>query len=81
MGMLFGTKRLVATGFRQVYRVDYWETHAPLASLNSVRTFLSICCQYGYVIRQLDVETTFLNDKLDEQFTCANQKEPACRRT
>ncbi|KAJ0390483.1 hypothetical protein P43SY_012096 [Pythium insidiosum] len=58
--------RLVAQGFRQVYGVDFWETYSPVASLNSVRAFLAFCCMRRYVIRQLDVETAFLNGKLEE---------------
>ncbi|KAI9914475.1 hypothetical protein PsorP6_007393 [Peronosclerospora sorghi] len=58
--------RLIAQGFRQVYGIDYWETYSPISSLNSVRAFLALRCQRGYAIRQLDVETAFLNVLLDE---------------
>ncbi|KAJ0392461.1 hypothetical protein P43SY_002015 [Pythium insidiosum] len=53
-------------GCKWVYGVDFWETYSPVASLNSVRAFLAFCCMRRYVIRQLDVETAFLNGKLEE---------------
>jgi hypothetical protein len=42
--------RLVALGYRQTYGVDYWETYSPVASMNSIRTLLAVCCHKGYYI-------------------------------
>ncbi|KAE8969014.1 hypothetical protein PR001_g27622 [Phytophthora rubi] len=59
--------RLVALGCFQTYGVDYTSTYSPVASLNTVRIFLAVCCQRGYVVKQYDVETAFLNGDLEEE--------------
>nr|CCA27625.1 putative polyprotein [Albugo laibachii Nc14] len=53
--------RLVAFGYRQTYGVDYEETYSPVANMNSIRVFLSVCCQEGFLVHQYDVNTAFLN--------------------
>ncbi|GMF31514.1 unnamed protein product [Phytophthora fragariaefolia] len=59
--------RLVALGSFQTYGVDYTSTYSPVASLNTVRIFLAVCCQRGYMVKQYDVETAFLNGDLEEE--------------
>ncbi|KAI9914990.1 hypothetical protein PsorP6_008601 [Peronosclerospora sorghi] len=66
--------RHVFQGFHQVYGADYWETYSPVSSSNSVRAFLALCFQRGYSIRQLDVDTAFLNGLLDEICSCVHRK-------
>lgn len=58
--------RLVALGCFQTFGVDYTSTYSPVASLNTVRIFLAVCCQLGFVVKQYDVETAFLNGNLEE---------------
>jgi hypothetical protein len=58
--------RLVALGYRQTEGIDYNVTYSPVANMNSIRTFLAMCCQHGYYIMQYDVDTAFLNGKLEE---------------
>ncbi|KAE9338779.1 hypothetical protein PF008_g11896 [Phytophthora fragariae] len=58
---------LVALGCFQTYGVDYTSTYSPVASLNTVRIFLAVRCQHGYVVKQYDVETAFLNGDLEEE--------------
>jgi hypothetical protein len=58
--------RLVALGFLQMHGVDYMEMYSPVASTNTIRVFLSVCCQRQLHVRQFDIETAFLNGDLDE---------------
>ena len=59
--------RLVAQGYLQTKGVDYFHTYSPVASINSIRVFLAICCAKSYKIRQFDVDTAFLNGDLEEK--------------
>ena len=58
---------LVAKGFTQTYGIDYTETLAPVAKLNTVRILLSIAVNLDWKLRQFDVKNVFLNGKLDEE--------------
>ncbi|GMF20290.1 unnamed protein product [Phytophthora lilii] len=58
--------RLVALGYLQTQGTDYFHTYSPVASTNTIRVFLSVCCFNGLKIRQYDVETAFLNGNLTE---------------
>ena len=57
--------RLVARGDRCAEGVHYTETFAPVVHFTSARTFLSTCCQNGWEIHQMDVNTAFVNSDLD----------------
>jgi len=41
--------RLVATGFEQKFGVDFFETNAPVANMNSIRVVLSVVVAKAYV--------------------------------
>ncbi|KAK9034790.1 hypothetical protein V6N11_076847 [Hibiscus sabdariffa] len=58
--------RLVAKGFRQIHGVDYDETFSPVAMFKSIRILLALAAFHDYEIWQMDVKTTFLNRKLEE---------------
>ena len=59
--------RIVAKGFRQVHRVDYNDTYAPVVSLTTVRCFLAIVTHFNLECDQMDVVTAFLNGTLEEE--------------
>lgn len=56
--------RLVARGFQSK---EFSETYAPVVSITSVRVFLSVAVHKGMVVKQVDVETAFLNGVLKEE--------------
>ena len=51
--------RLVAKGFTQTHGIDYQETFAPVAKINSIRVLLSIAANRDWPLHQLDVKTLF----------------------
>ncbi|KAJ7967937.1 Retrovirus-related Pol polyprotein from transposon TNT 1-94 [Quillaja saponaria] len=59
--------RLVARGFTQTYGVDYQETFAPVAKMNSIRVLISCAVNLGWDLQQLDVKNAFLHGDLAEE--------------
>ena len=57
---------LVAQGYSQMEGVDYDETFAPVARIESIRILLALACQLKFKLYQMDVKTTFLNGFLKE---------------
>jgi hypothetical protein len=52
--------RLCTRGFNQIEGVDYFETFSPVASIDSLRLFLSLMATMDYEIDCVDVVTAFL---------------------
>ncbi|GJT40972.1 retrovirus-related pol polyprotein from transposon TNT 1-94, partial [Tanacetum coccineum] len=66
-GVLKNKARLVAQGFRQEERIDFKESFAPFARIESIRIFVADAAHKNMMIYQMDVETAFLNGKLKEE--------------
>jgi hypothetical protein len=58
--------RLVAKGYSQTYGVDYDETFAPVAKMNTIRALISIAANNKWKLYQTDVKNAFLHGDLYE---------------
>jgi len=58
---------LVAQGYTQIEGIDFDETFAPVARLESIRILLSIACHLGFKLYQMDVKSAFMNGILQEE--------------
>ncbi|GJW63972.1 retrovirus-related pol polyprotein from transposon TNT 1-94 [Tanacetum coccineum] len=59
--------RLVAQGYNQQEGIDYDETYAPVARLESIRILLAYACALDFKLFQMDVKSVFLNDFINEE--------------
>ncbi|KAI5328618.1 hypothetical protein L3X38_028015 [Prunus dulcis] len=59
--------RLVAKGYSQKLGIDFNETFAPVARLDTIRTLVALAAQKGWKLFQLDVKSAFLNEVLHEE--------------
>ncbi|KAI5337554.1 hypothetical protein L3X38_016825 [Prunus dulcis] len=59
--------RLMAKGHSQKPGIDYNETFAPVARLDTIRTLIALAAQKRWNLYQLDVKSAFLNGVLKEQ--------------
>ena len=59
--------RLVARGYSQTYGIDYDETFAQVAKMNTVRILVSCAANFGWPLHQLDVKNAFLHGDLKEE--------------
>ncbi|KAJ1703663.1 hypothetical protein LUZ63_003442 [Rhynchospora breviuscula] len=53
--------RLVAQGFKQQESIDFEETFAPVARLESIRMLLAYAANKDFTLFQMDVKSAFLN--------------------
>src|SRR5665811_1774696 len=58
--------RLVAQGFSQVEGIDFGETYAPVARLESIRILLAYASHHNFKLQQMDVKSVFLNGPLNK---------------
>ncbi|CAI7916445.1 unnamed protein product [Closterium sp. NIES-54] len=63
--------RLVAKGYQQKEKVDYKELFAPVVKQTTLRTLLAGAAIKGWVVKQIDVTTAFLNGVLEEEIFMA----------
>ncbi|CAI7852259.1 unnamed protein product, partial [Closterium sp. NIES-53] len=63
--------RLVAKGYQQKEKVDYKELFALVVKPTMLRTLLAGAAIKGWVVKQMDVTTAFLNGVLEEEIFMA----------
>ncbi|CAI7913688.1 unnamed protein product [Closterium sp. NIES-53] len=63
--------RLVAKGYQQKEKVDYKDLFAPVVKPTTLRTLLARATIEGWVVKQMDVTTVFLNVILEEEIFMA----------
>ena len=59
--------RLVAKGFSQTEGIDYDETFAPVARLDSLCMLLAIAAHFDLEVHHIDIKSAYLNGNLDEE--------------
>ncbi|GJV23321.1 retrovirus-related pol polyprotein from transposon TNT 1-94 [Tanacetum coccineum] len=59
--------RLVAQGYNQQEGIDYDETYASVAILESIRILLAYACALDFKLFQMDVKSAFLNGFINEE--------------
>jgi hypothetical protein len=59
--------RLIAKGYSQVEGLDFDETYAPIARLESIRILLAYATYHSFKLYQMDVKSAFLNGPIKEE--------------
>ena len=59
--------RLVAKGYSQKEGIDYEDTFALVAKMNTIRLTTSLATKFYWVLHQMDVKLAFLNGDLREE--------------
>ncbi|GKB43901.1 retrovirus-related pol polyprotein from transposon TNT 1-94 [Tanacetum coccineum] len=59
--------RLVAQGYNQQEGIDYDETCAPVARLESIRILLAYACSLDFKLFQMDIKSAFQNSFINEE--------------
>jgi hypothetical protein len=59
--------RLVAKGYAQVVGLDFEETFAPVARLESIHILLAYAAHHSFKLFQMDVKSAFLNGPITEE--------------
>jgi hypothetical protein len=59
--------QLVAKGYAQVVGLDFEETFAPVARLESIRILLAYAAHHSFKLFQMDVKSAFLNGPIKEE--------------
>ena len=63
---MYKRQRLVAQGYSQVEGIDYGETFAPVARLESIRLLIAYASHHNFKLQQMDVKSAFLNGPINE---------------
>ena len=59
--------RLVSNGYSQQEGIDFEETYALVAKLNTIRLFVALATKQNWKIHQIDVKYSFLNGDLNRE--------------
>jgi hypothetical protein len=59
--------RLIAKGYSQVKGLDFDETYAPVARLESIRILLAYATYHDIKLYQMDMKSAFLNGPIKEE--------------
>jgi hypothetical protein len=59
--------RLEAKGYSQVEGLNFDETYAPVARLESIHILIAYATHHGFKLYQMDVKSTFLNGPIKEE--------------
>ena len=72
--------RLVAKEYTQSYGVDYHETFAPVAKMNTIRILLLLATIKDCSLHQFDMKNVILHGDLEEEvYKERRQKNKVCR--
>ncbi|CAL1372178.1 unnamed protein product [Linum trigynum] len=66
-GIVRNKSRLVAQGYLQEEGIDFDETFAPVARLESIRLLCAFASHLGFPLYQMDVKSAFLNGIIQEE--------------
>ncbi|GJV22306.1 retrovirus-related pol polyprotein from transposon TNT 1-94 [Tanacetum coccineum] len=66
--------RLVGQGYNQQEEINYDETYAPVARLESIRILLAYSCALDFKSFQMDVKSAFLNGFINEEVYVAQPR-------
>ena len=58
--------RFTPKGYQQVHGLNFFETFAPVAAMDTTRTFFAIGAARNYDIEQMDIDDAFTTSVLDE---------------
>ncbi|GJZ35375.1 retrovirus-related pol polyprotein from transposon TNT 1-94 [Tanacetum coccineum] len=64
--------RLVAHGYNQQEGIDYDETYGPVDRLKFIRILLAYACALDFMLFQMEVKSSFLNDFINEEVYVAD---------
>ena len=59
--------RIVAGGNHQTKGIDYHETYAPVSCMSFLRVLMAITAHEGLSVRQINVDSAFLNGIIDTE--------------
>ena len=67
---------MVAKGFSQVQGVDYHETFAPVAKMDSILLVLEIVASKHWEVHPMDVMSSFLHGDIHEEIYMKQPEDP-----